>query len=67
MNCARALKGMHELQSTRGDGNTLTLWVDAICFDRGNTSETSPERAPEFQIMGRIYKMASHVIACSRA
>jgi hypothetical protein len=58
-NCARALHRIRQMQGS----NSINLWVDAICIDQGTTPETLFERTQQIQIMGEVYKNASHVTA----
>lgn len=58
-NCARALHRIRQIQGSNG----INLWVDAICIEQGNTPEALYERAQQIQIMGEVYKRASHVTA----
>jgi hypothetical protein len=58
-NCGRALHRIRQMQGS----NSINLWVDAICIDQGNTLEALSERTQQVQIMGEVYKNASHVIA----
>jgi hypothetical protein len=43
--------------------SSINLWVDAICIDQGDTPEAVAEKTRQIQIMGEIYKNASHVTA----
>ena len=58
-NCGRAL---HRIRQMQGN-NSINLWVDAICIDQGDTPEVVTEKTRQIQIMGEIYKNASHVTA----
>ena len=47
------------LRSELSGGQTLTLWVDAICIDQTSTSEKNDQ----VRMMGYIYSQAKHVVA----
>lgn len=59
-NCARALRSIRELY---GKWHAVNVWVDAICIDQGDDADALSERSLQIQIMGEVYKRATHVIA----
>ncbi|KAF1843272.1 uncharacterized protein K460DRAFT_290957, partial [Cucurbitaria berberidis CBS 394.84] len=59
-NCARALRQIREIY---GKWHAVNVWVDAICIDQGSDTDALGERSQQIQIMGEVYKRATHVIA----
>ncbi|KAJ4362940.1 hypothetical protein N0V83_010057 [Neocucurbitaria cava] len=59
-NCARALRQIRELH---GRYHAVDVWVDAICIDQGSDPDALSERSQQVQIVGEVYKKATHVIA----
>lgn len=50
------------LLNLREPENPITLWVDAICINQGDSPEAIAERNEQVKIMGEIYRRASRTI-----
>lgn len=61
-NLYSALRHVRNFKSTSGDGQSVRLWVDAICINQ----EDRKERSMQIRIMRHIYSKAQEVISCIR-
>lgn len=50
------------LLNLREPDSPITLWVDAICINQGDSAEEIAERNEQVKIMGEIYRRASRTI-----